>query len=632
MKAIDMSFAKIIDSEPAKDHFHVPMYQRGYSWGADQWEQLTMDIDDEPEYFMGSILCLNKHDQAPPGSEHFYEVVDGQQRLMTLSLLLMAIHHQLKRRLDAGSGFKDDDERKRAEWVRTNLQAKLIKKRQDPDPTEKPDFLVGQASCYLRVRPSIQSHNHEDFRYALCQAGVLKDQPRPDNFHTRKIFKAFTYFRDKYLKEKDVAFLCDLVGKINQLGFVHITVNNQADAFTLFESLNNRGLPLSAIDIIKNQLLSKLEKKLASEESFERWQNDVIDALPNAPDQERFLRHFYNAFRDYGPKLRLKDAPSRATRSQIIKIYGGLIDPKPGTQSLDVTELFEEFTKKAKLYAELSHPPLDYADESLRRGLAELERIGASPAYQILLLLFSVPKERLRPDDFLVRAVDLLCRYYVRRNVTNDPPTRDLDAAAIEVIDGCVKKIDESRCLDFDTFASLLMLKGKPSAVDKFRSALEGPIYDENVGMARYLLIQLNGLFGTKESPDLWGRDKKGGFIWTVEHVLPQTKNLSDEWRQMIASDIQEDCRNSLGNLTLSGYNSNLATAFFKEKQGKENNGKKIGYQNGLALNNLPFNVNGARYSLADAPKWTEELIEARRDAMVKLLIEANKLLGFDGE
>jgi Protein of unknown function DUF262 len=105
------------------------------------------------------------------------------------------------------------------------------------------------------VQPSAQSHNLEDYRYILREIGLLEAAPKPQYCGVRKLYKAFAYFCEK--APKDVPGLCDRARKINQLNFVHITVGSQSDAFTLFESLNNRGIPLSAIDIIKNKLLAE---------------------------------------------------------------------------------------------------------------------------------------------------------------------------------------------------------------------------------------------------------------------------------------------------------------------------------------------------------------------------------------
>ena len=158
--------------------------------------------------------------------------------------------------------------------------------------------------------------------------------------------------------------------------------------------------------------------------------------------------------------------------------------------------------------------------------------------------------------------------------------------------------------------------------------------------MARYLLIQLDQLHQTREyDPNLWNRDDRDRFVWTIEHVLPQTEKLPAHWVEMMASgdaakaaSIQDEHVDRFGNLTLSGYNSDLATTSFEKKQqlAKDRTflGHKIniGYKNGLALNNLPFSSNGVTNSLATAKTWSAEMIASRTRAMVDLLIKANKL------
>ena len=112
---------------------------------------------------------------------------------------------------------------------------------------------------FLRVEPSAQNHNLDDYRYVLCEAGLLEGQSKPSYCGNRRMYRGYAYFRDSLPAE--VSTLCDLVTKLNQLNFVQITVSSQADAFILFESLNNRGIPLSAIDIIKNKLLAEMERQ-----------------------------------------------------------------------------------------------------------------------------------------------------------------------------------------------------------------------------------------------------------------------------------------------------------------------------------------------------------------------------------
>jgi len=433
-----------------------------------------------------------------------------------------------------------------------------------------------------------------------------------------------------------VKSLLSLVSKINQLNFVHISVNTQADAFTLFETLNNRGVPLSAIDIIKNKMLAEMEKQhqVDIDVSYEKWQ-EIIAAIPDTTDQERFLRHFYNAFR-WDKTIRVEGIP-RAIKSKIIAIYEGLI--KSNAESV-----FNNLCEKASLYGTLLDPEENGFDSQLRGQLIDLARINAAPAYQVLLYLFSLPAETFTETDFLARAVDLLRRYYVRRNVTDYPGTRDLDQGHINLIEVCQKQLDTGERLTFEFFRDRLLTRGKFASKVDFEKALRDSMYSTNILMTRYLLVKLDETHHTREyAPDLWARNEKDKYVWTVEHVLPQNESISAEWVDMIADgdlqkarELHEKNVHRLGNLTLSGYNSKLATASFDKKQSLAEKRKflghtiDIGYRNRLALNKLTFAVGGQQLSLADAPKWTTEMIEARTNRMVDILLDMYTFEGVD--
>lgn len=420
--------------------------------------------------------------------------------------------------------------------------------------------------------------------------------------------------------------------KINQLLFVQITVGSQADAFTLFESLNNRGVPLSAMDIIKNKMLAQMERKheVDINESFERWQG-IIQAIPEANDQERFLRQFYNTFK-HREEIKVEKVP-RAIRSLIIRIYETLINR-------NAPVVFEKLTRNATIYGKLLRA--EFNPKQVSAGLTELDRIGSAPGYLILLYLFSLDEKYLEDTKFLERVVDLLVRYFIRRNVTDKPPTRQIDQLLIDLVESCATQITGGVKLDFQWFVNELMKHTKPASLEEFKAALGGHIYDTNAWMARYVLIQLDQLHHSKEyNPDFWARDDKGRFVWTVEHVLPQAEKLLGHWVKMIAdgdrkqaSDLQDEWVHRLGNLTLSGYNSDLATASFEKKQKLSKDrlflGHKIniGYQNGLALNSLKFKTEADKYSLADAPHWDVEMMEARTKLLVEMIANANLLPG----
>jgi uncharacterized protein with ParB-like and HNH nuclease domain len=220
--------------------------------------------------------------------------------------------------------------------------------------------------------------------------------------------------------------------------FVQITVNTQSDAFTLFESLNNRGVPLSAIDIIKNKMLSQMEKKHGTEveDSFEKWQT-IIRSIPDVQDQERFLRHFYNAFK-HRREVRV-DKVGKATRSLIIRIYETLINK-------NAAKVFSELTDCAEIYGLLLRA--EYGPKSLASGLQELRRIGSTPVYMLLLYLFRLDESNFENEKFLIRVVDLMRRYFIRRNITDKPPTRQMDQGLIDLVEACAAKIKSGLVLE----------------------------------------------------------------------------------------------------------------------------------------------------------------------------------------
>jgi len=631
MQVNNWPLSQIINiDQGAREHYHVPKYQREYCWGVSQWEKMIQDIDEnDPGYFLGSIICVNDSENIAPGDELIYEIIDGQQRLTTLSLMMMAIYKKLKDLEKTELVFDDDDDRDTFQKTIDSINAKLVKKKKDYKKGEIGGIEEANKMIFCRVQPSTQNHNFDDYLFIISELNLIKNRAKPNYCGVRSIYKAYRYFQDNL--PQDLASLLKYVEKINRLNFVFISVGSQADAFVLFETLNNRGVPLSAVDIIKNKMLADMEKKHNTNinDAFEQWQ-EIINALPDPDDQERFFRHFYNAFKNER-SVRI-DGISRAVKSKIIVICETLI-------KRDTKKIFDQLINAATIYGNFVDPPTIDAPK-VNHSIKDLNNIGGAPAYQVMLYLFSQDRN-LVPMKLCEDAVDLLCKYYVRRNVTDIPATRDLDLAHIELIEKCDLEIKKGKpiTLKFFTDALIADTKVKPATLDQFKNKLATEIYANNSSMARYLLTKIDTSYHTREyQPNLWQRDEKNRFVWTVEHVFPQMEKISPEWVKMVgdgdehkAKEIQEKYVHCLGNLTLSGYNSNLSTASFSKKQalGKDRTflGQKIniGYKNGLALNNLQFTINGKAMCLADAPEWKEQMIIARTQIMSDMLVNLYK-------
>jgi uncharacterized protein with ParB-like and HNH nuclease domain len=632
MQAYKLSFADLLKIEGNIEHYHIPKYQREYVWGKTEWETLINDINENDiDYFIGSVIVVAYSD-ARPGAEKIYQVVDGQQRLTTLTLLLAAIYKKFKA-IQATLEKEDEDAFSDLGVKLNSIERKLVHRKKAAYNDEPGGFLDKQQVCFLRVQPSSQNSNLADYKYIFKECGLLKDADVPKNFGNRRFARAYYYFLHEIPDSlEDLELLLD---KINRLVFIHIAVGTQADAFVLFETLNNRGVDLSPIDIIKNSLLAEMEKQLQVniDESFQRWQ-ELLVLIPDFDNQLRFLRQYYNAFK-VDPEIK-HDKVTKATKTTVLMVYERLIKKNPDF-------IFNDLISKAKSYSYLTGIS-STENNQLNQKIEELNKVGAAASYTLLMYLLQ-NKEHLVDEGVMVKLVDFLIKYYLRRNVTDTPNTRDLDSINIDIVERCHQTILGGAKLSADFIISLHLnnAKAKPAGIDVFRRWLSDAIYENNVGMTRYLLWKIDSIYHTREyAPDLWKRNENNNaFIWTIEHVFPEGKNIPETWINMVANGdkklaekIQEECVHKLGNLTLSAYNSNLSNRSFEDKRnlttrrvGAED--VKIGYLNGLGLNKFNYQVNNESISLSETKIWNQSHIEARTNQMVEKIIE---LFKFDGE
>jgi len=626
MQATKLSFSEIIKIEGNVEHYHIPKYQREYVWSKTEWETLINDINEnDPDYFIGSIIVVSNHDDRP-GSEKIYQVVDGQQRLTTLTILLCAVYKklfQLKSELTELSEFEVDDLNIKLNSVRK----KLIHRKKKTYDNEPGAFMEGDVQCFLRVQPSIQNRNLDDYKYIFKECGLISTKVEiPKNFGNRRFSKAFQYFLSETPNELEELY--SFLDKINRLVFIHIAVGNQSDAFVLFETLNNRGIPLTPIDIVKNSILAELERQkgVNLDESFNRWQ-ELIELIPEFDLQLRFLRQFYNAYK-IDPRIK-HEKVTKATKSNILLAYEKLIKS-------DVQFIFDEILDKAEHYSKVTGITPS-TDSEFNRLISELNHVGAASSHSLLMFLRS-RSSHLENTSTLNEVVEFLIRYYLRRNVTDYPNTRDLDTINIEIIEKVHQKIQDGHKVTSSDIVGwhLSSVRGTPSTDEQFRNSLSGSIYDTNVGMTRYLLWKIDSIYHTREySPDLWKKTDSGqNYIWTIEHVFPEGKNIPQTWIDMIgggnkemAEKIQVEFVHKLGNLTLSAYNSNLSNRSFQDKQNLEkrvvgSQELKIGYRNGLGLNKFEFSLNGIKLNLSNSQSWTKEHIDSRTNEMVGKIME----------
>lgn len=563
--------------------YAIPRYQREYTWSRAQWDALFEDLlDNELHYFLGSIICINQSQDAL--TVQSLELVDGQQRMTTLSLLLAAIYQSYRTLPNLGMDQQIELH---------NLKHKLVLKKKQDQP---------------RLIPQVQNNNQQDYFAVLGQTGILDDVETVPNAGNRRVMKAFRHFISRielYLEHSadPIVSLQALLEKVNTATLVKIEVAGHSDAYTLFESLNNRGVPLTAIDLIKNKLLAVLESKDPGsiDKQYNRWKK-VIDALgDDYAVQERFFRQYYNAF-----KPDLKDVVSVpvATKSNLMQVYEKLI-------AHDAEGFLHAMIRLSDRYAQIVGYRAVPEQPKLSSLLLSLDRIQGAAAYLLLMVLMERQTELELQHEHLEQAVGFLIAFFVRRNTTDLPPTRDLTRIFMDV----AEVILALRAGDVVNHIQH-RLKADSASDEQFEKSLKGPIYEDNKAVCRFVLCALEESRMTRETQvDLWALKGKQ-YVWTIEHIFPQGENIPSCWVQMIAdgdASLAEQHRQTyahcLGNLTISGYNSALGNKSFDEKKSRaDSQGRKVGYNNGLYLNQ----------ALATESSWTVEKLKARTEQLVQ--------------
>ena len=305
--------------------YRVPAYQRDYSWEEEQWEDLLMDTlelrkNSDASHYMGALVVEAKSDRD-------FLIIDGQQRLATLSLFALAV---IKKLLDlAEAGNDSAANRERAGGLRNRF--------------------VGEKNPASLIESSKLSLNQTDDAFYQDYLVQLRPplNPRGLEYSNQQLWKCFQYFRkeiDKISEIKDdgeklAELLAEAVGR--QLMFILITVDDELNAYTVFETLNARGLELSTTDLLKNYLFSRVRVPSDLEALQRRWQ--ALIATIGHPRFPEFLRYHL-----------LCEVPKVRTQ-RLFKIVRDRIKSAP-----EVFELLDQLEGRAELFAALSDPNHGY--------------------------------------------------------------------------------------------------------------------------------------------------------------------------------------------------------------------------------------------------------------------------------
>lgn len=558
MKASEVVFQKLLDG---KIQYVVPLYQRTYNWGEDQWEQLWDDLLEiyalpvPRNHFIGSIVTQ----QVPnsPETVDRYTLIDGQQRMTTLLILLSVI--------------KEHAEAERETWVELADEIKdmcLINR-----------FSPGDQA--LKLMPT--QSDREPF------GKVVAGETLPNS---SQIAKARDYFA-KMLRARDnddnAIDLRKLHSRVvNHLDMVSIHLESDDSPNRIFESLNNTGMHLSVADLVRNYLLMNIPDLEQQEQAYrEHWypMEQTLAAGPKDTAGDFFWRY----------------CMMQGNRPRKDETYEQIKENTPETPETALAAL-QNFAKFSNYYAQISGLTKQGLSEPLAEGFERLNQWEVTVAYPFLMrAMDAVAKGEVSQSD-LVEVVKLIESYVIRRTVC---------AIATNQLRGIFAQMSGQDDFFTDQLyqntRSHLEKNRWPEDADFVRDFVRFHLYAASGVRARHLnliLWTLERAFGHNESPAQ--TDKI-----TVEHIMPQT--LTEAWKKELGPNWEEvhhpdKWLHTVGNLTLTGYNAPLGNKPFSEKK------------RDLANSNFALSASIQNFAV-----WNEDSIRQRGEELAKLAAQVWK-------
>ncbi|MBN2146667.1 MAG: DUF262 domain-containing protein [Anaerolineales bacterium] len=555
MKATEANLLEFLKKSP---QFVIPIYQRTYSWSERECLQLWNDIlrtgsnDTVSAHFIGSIVYIEKG-LYQVSSQSPLLVIDGQQRLTTISLILEALARRLKN-------------------------------------TEPVDGFSAKKLRHYYLLNALEE-DERGFKLLLTQTdkssmlALLQQKPLPKE-HSFKIKENFEYFVRKIEALGDnLEPLCKGLAK---LVIVDISLNRTEDNPQLiFESMNSTGRELSQADLIRNFILMGLNPDHQTTLYQDHWRPMEVEFGQEAYGShfDRFMRHYLTI------KSKTGEIPNIDQVYESFKTHARSTDI--AYQGVDV--LVADIHAYAGYYCNMvlgKEPRKDLSD-----AFQDLREFKVDVAYPFLLELYQDYQDGVLDKKDFLQAIRLVESYVFRRAVCNIP-TNSLNKTFATFSKG----LNKERYLESIQahFLKMTSYRRFPDDEEFKRDLKVRDLY--NFNRRSYWLRRMEN-FGRKERVPVTE--------YTIEHILPQNENLSDEWRTALGKDwerVQKTWLHTLGNLTLTGYNSEYSDRPFAEKREMEGGFK-----------NSPLKLNEG---LGSVQVWNEAAIQKRADRLAGLAVK----------
>lgn len=479
--------------------YQVPIFQRDYSWDKDDWEDLWNDIEEilnDKTHYLGYLVLQPTVD----GNESYW-VIDGQQRITTLSILALAATALLDK------------------WSKENIDAE--------DNIQRKGLLVeryigNRSASKLSISPKITLNRNNDDYYKSWLLNFRTPSALAKLKPSQKLLqKAFNYFFDqlkiKFKDNQSGADLADYLERIvgNGIVFTQIVVNNDLDAFKVFETLNARGVKLSTADLLKNYLF-KLTHQLGEidlDEAERRWQN--INDIIRANDLTIFIRHYWNS------KYKLERQPTlfKAIKREIKT-------PQIAFEFLDKLEKISQY------YTAFNHTNDELWDKEEKVHLKVIDLLNVTTCYSLMIsALDFLPRNEFK---ILIRELAVIVFRYNLSDLNPNEAERIFSKVANDIANKTTLTAKDA----------ILALKSIYVSDDNFEQAFSTVIVNtkRKKALVKYILIKIENQIASQDyQPE--------EAVATIEHILPE--NPGDIWNSHFPVDIQEDYIYRLGNYAL---------------------------------------------------------------------------------
>ena len=559
MKATE---AKLLAFIRQSSQFVIPIYQRTYSWTAKECQELWNDIlrtgsnNDITAHFLGSIVYIEKG-LYQVSSQSPLLVIDGQQRLTTVTLLIIALANALGDTEEPVDGFS---QRKLRNYYLLN-----------PDEDGEQHYKL------------ILSQTDKDSLLAILDK---TDRPRDYSIRVTENLKLFESLIENIESKYDLASVCKGLAK---LLVVDVALSRDQDNPQLiFESMNSTGRELSQADLIRNYILMGLEPQLQTRLYRQYWRPMEVEF-----GQEAYGTHF-DSFMRHFLTVKTGAIPNQGKVYEAFKAHAR----SPEIAKAGVEALVADIRTFARYYCAMALGA--EPNSKLKLAFQDLRELKVDVAYPFLLELYHDYALDVLPQGDFLTAVRLTESFVFRRAICAIP-TSSLNKTFATL----TKALKKDRYIE-SLQAYLLLLPSYrrfPNDEEFKRELQTKDLY--NFRSRSYWLRCLEN----SDRREIALVDE-----YTIEHILPQNENLSPAWKTALGEDwqrIQQTYLHTLGNLTLTAYNSSYSDKTFPEKRDTEN-----------GFRESPLKLN---QGLGQIEKWDEEAIHQRADRLARMAVDVWK-------